>query len=69
MCVCNTLCNTLLSISGVAHRAFENDVDALLMVREFFSYLPLHSEDPAPVRQCDDPWCVILLSSIHSSIC
>ncbi|XP_041357462.1 propionyl-CoA carboxylase beta chain, mitochondrial-like [Gigantopelta aegis] len=47
---------THTTVSGVAHRAFENDVDALLMVRELFSFLPLHSHDSAPIRQCDDPW-------------
>ncbi|ERE74974.1 propionyl-CoA carboxylase beta chain [Cricetulus griseus] len=39
----------------VAHRAFENDVDALCNLREFFNYLPLSSQDPAPVRECHDP--------------
>jgi len=42
--------------SGVAHGAFENDVDALLQIRGFFTYLPLSNKDPAPVRVCDDPW-------------
>lgn len=41
--------------SGVAHRAFENDVDALCNLREFFNYLPLSSQDPAPIRECHDP--------------
>ncbi|PKU30783.1 propionyl- carboxylase beta mitochondrial [Limosa lapponica baueri] len=40
---------------GVAHRAFENDIDALLNLREFFNYLPLSNRDPAPVRECHDP--------------
>ena len=43
-------------ISGVAHRAFDNDVDALLQLREFFDFLPLSNEDPSPIRECDDPW-------------
>nr|XP_006123745.2 propionyl-CoA carboxylase beta chain, mitochondrial [Pelodiscus sinensis] len=46
---------THTSVSGVAHRAFENDVDALLNLREFFNYLPLSNRDPAPVRKCHDP--------------
>lgn len=40
---------------GVAHCAFENDIDALLNLREFFNYLPLSNKDPAPVRECHDP--------------
>ncbi|KAH0623917.1 hypothetical protein JD844_007116 [Phrynosoma platyrhinos] len=43
------------AVSGVAHCAFENDVDALLNLREFFNYLPLSNKDPAPVRECHDP--------------
>ncbi|XP_067394891.1 propionyl-CoA carboxylase beta chain, mitochondrial isoform X2 [Emydura macquarii macquarii] len=46
---------THTAVSGVAHRAFENDVDALLNLREFFNYLPLSNCDPAPVRKCHDP--------------
>lgn len=46
---------THTTVSGVAHRAFENDVDALCNLREFFNYLPLSSQDPAPVRECHDP--------------
>ncbi|XP_048361510.1 propionyl-CoA carboxylase beta chain, mitochondrial isoform X2 [Sphaerodactylus townsendi] len=45
---------THTSVSGVAHRAFENDIDALLNLREFFNYLPLSNKDPAPVRECHD---------------
>ncbi|XP_059160452.1 propionyl-CoA carboxylase beta chain, mitochondrial-like [Physella acuta] len=47
---------THTTISGVAHRAFENDVDALMNLREFFNYLPLNNQDQAPIRECDDPW-------------
>uniref|UniRef100_A0A8C0H386 Propionyl-CoA carboxylase beta chain, mitochondrial n=1 Tax=Chelonoidis abingdonii TaxID=106734 RepID=A0A8C0H386_CHEAB len=46
---------THTAVSGVAHRAFENDIDALLNLREFFNYLPLSNRDPAPVRKCHDP--------------
>uniref|UniRef100_A0A2K6G558 Propionyl-CoA carboxylase beta chain, mitochondrial n=1 Tax=Propithecus coquereli TaxID=379532 RepID=A0A2K6G558_PROCO len=49
---------THTTMSGVAHRAFENDVDALCNLREFFNYLPLSSQDPAPIRECHDPRCV-----------
>uniref|UniRef100_A0A8C4XSK0 Propionyl-CoA carboxylase beta chain, mitochondrial n=1 Tax=Falco tinnunculus TaxID=100819 RepID=A0A8C4XSK0_FALTI len=46
---------THTTVSGVAHRAFENDIDALLNLREFFNYLPLSNRDPAPVCECHDP--------------
>ncbi|XP_004712157.1 propionyl-CoA carboxylase beta chain, mitochondrial [Echinops telfairi] len=46
---------THTTMSGVAHKAFENDVDALCNLREFFNYLPLSNQDPAPVRECHDP--------------
>ncbi|XP_060082662.1 propionyl-CoA carboxylase beta chain, mitochondrial-like [Ylistrum balloti] len=47
---------THTSVSGVAHCAFENDVDALLQLREFYNYLPLSNADQAPIRECTDPW-------------
>ncbi|XP_032834441.1 propionyl-CoA carboxylase beta chain, mitochondrial [Petromyzon marinus] len=47
--------NTHTVTSGVAHRAFENDVDALLNLREFYNFLPLSNRDPAPVRVSHDP--------------
>ena len=40
--------------SGVADLSFENDVDALLMVRRFFNYLPLNNRQKAPVRRGGD---------------
>ncbi len=40
--------------SGVADLAFENDVEAILMTRRFFNYLPLNNRDKAPVRPGDD---------------
>ncbi|XP_019661050.1 propionyl-CoA carboxylase beta chain, mitochondrial isoform X3 [Ailuropoda melanoleuca] len=46
---------THTTMSGVAHRAFENDVDALCSLREFFNYLPLSNQDPAPICECHDP--------------
>nr|WDE40207.1 propionyl-CoA carboxylase beta chain [Tegillarca granosa] len=47
---------THTAVSGVAHKAFENDVDAILQVREFFNYLPLSNKDPSPKIDCHDPW-------------
>jgi propionyl-CoA carboxylase beta chain len=41
--------------SGVADRAFDNDVEALLMLRRFFNYLPLNNRGGAPVRPSADP--------------
>ena len=36
--------------SGVADLAFENDVEALLMLRRFMNYLPLNNREKPPVR-------------------
>ncbi len=40
--------------SGVADLAFENDVEALLMLRRFFNYLPLNNREKPPVRRSGD---------------
>ncbi len=40
--------------SGVADLAFDNDVDALLMLRRFFNYLPLNNREKAPTRRSSD---------------
>ena len=34
-----------MQISGVAHLAFENDVDALIRLRSFMSFLPTSNKD------------------------
>ena len=41
--------------SGVADMAFENDVEALMMTRRLFNYLPLSNREKAPVRPTSDP--------------
>eukprot|EP00742_Colponemidia_sp_Colp-10_P001180 GILJ01001273.1.p1 GENE.GILJ01001273.1~~GILJ01001273.1.p1 ORF type:complete len:533 (+),score=87.68 GILJ01001273.1:31-1629(+) len=42
--------------SGVAHFAFENDLEALALIREFFDYLPLsNKEEREIVDTMDDP--------------
>ncbi|HUY02255.1 MAG TPA: acyl-CoA carboxylase subunit beta [Rhodocyclaceae bacterium] len=41
--------------SGVADLAFENDVEALLMLRRFFNYLPLNNRERPPTRATQDP--------------
>ena len=40
--------------SGVCDRAFENDVEAILMLRRFFNYLPLSNKEKPPVRKGAD---------------
>jgi propionyl-CoA carboxylase beta chain len=42
--------------SGVADRAFENDVEALLMLRRLYNYLPLNNRDKPPLRPSADPY-------------
>jgi propionyl-CoA carboxylase beta chain len=42
--------------SGVADNAFENDVEALLSVRDFFDYLPENNRTGVPERPTEDPW-------------
>jgi propionyl-CoA carboxylase beta chain len=41
--------------SGVADRAFENDVEALQLLRRFFNYMPLNNKAHPPARPTDDP--------------
>lgn len=46
---------THTSVSGVACGAFENDVEALATIRDFFDFLPLSNKNPSPIRESDDP--------------
>jgi propionyl-CoA carboxylase beta chain len=47
--------NPHMTKSGVAHGAFDNDIDTLLRTRELFNFLPLSNRDKGPViRQSDD---------------
>src|SRR5256714_5379777 len=41
--------------SGVADLAFDNDVDALLMLRRLYNYLPLNNREKPPVPPSHDP--------------
>ncbi|QEA14184.1 acyl-CoA carboxylase subunit beta [Comamonas flocculans] len=41
--------------SGVADMAFDNDVEALLMLRRLYNYLPLSNREKPPVRPSKDP--------------
>ena len=45
---------THTTLSGVADLAFDNDVDALLMLRRLYNYLPLNNREKAPVRKSTD---------------
>jgi len=46
--------DTHTALSGVAHRAFENDVEALRAVRDFFDYLPLSWDKKPPAIATED---------------
>ena len=41
--------------SGVADMAFDNDVEALMMLRRLYNYLPLNNREKPPVRPSGDP--------------
>ncbi len=41
--------------SGVAHFAAENDRDALMIIRELFSYIPSNNREDPPVKETIDP--------------
>lgn len=45
---------THAEISGVAHGAFENDIEGCLMLRTFFDFLPLNNRSAIPVRETAD---------------
>ncbi|MET0240084.1 MAG: acyl-CoA carboxylase subunit beta [Sphingobium sp.] len=42
--------------SGVADIAFENDLEALLSVRDFVDFLPASNREPVPTRPTVDAW-------------
>ena len=47
--------NPHMTKSGVAHGAFDNDIDTLLRTRELFNFLPLSNRDRAPaIRESAD---------------
>ena len=46
---------THTSKSGVADRAFEDDVEALLQTRRFVDFLPASNREQPPTRVCTDP--------------
>ncbi len=42
--------------TSVADLALENDIEALLVARDFFDYLPLSNREEVPERPSADPW-------------
>jgi propionyl-CoA carboxylase beta chain len=46
--------NTHSTVSGVCDRAYENDVETLLMVRRFINYLPANNREKPPYRPTPD---------------
>jgi propionyl-CoA carboxylase beta chain len=40
--------------SGVCDRSFDNDVEAIMMLRRFFNYLPQSNKEKPPVRKAAD---------------
>lgn len=46
---------THTSRSGVADLAFDNDIDALIMLRRFIGFLPANNKELAPKRVNNDP--------------
>jgi len=47
---------THTTVSGVAHKSFSNDIDALMQLRSLMGFLPQSNRDESPIRPCDDPW-------------
>ncbi|MEM7208333.1 MAG: acyl-CoA carboxylase subunit beta [Pseudomonadota bacterium] len=45
---------THTQISGVADAAFDNDIDALRMLREFMGYVPSSNREPSPALETHD---------------
>jgi propionyl-CoA carboxylase beta chain len=45
---------THATVSGVADRAFDNDVEALMMLRRFINYLPANNRSAPPYRHTPD---------------
>ena len=56
------------STSGVAHNAFDNDVDALLTLRALMNFLPVNNTEAVPIRPSDDPWWVPTVGVVLTEI-
>lgn len=48
--------STHTGTSGVADRAFDNDMEALLYLRRFIDFLPANNREKPPVRPTPDAW-------------
>lgn len=46
---------THTSISGVAHDSYDNEIEAMRKMREFYDFLPLNNKESAPQRVTNDP--------------
>jgi len=46
---------THTTISGVADKAFDNEVEAFIQLRRLISFLPLSNRDSLPIRKTSDP--------------
>lgn len=44
------------TISGVAHKSFKNDIEALRELRYFLTFLPQACNQSVPIRPCSQPW-------------
>ncbi len=42
-------------VSGVSDKAFENDIECLMQIRNFFNFLPSSNIDGTPIRPSADP--------------
>lgn len=47
--------------TGVAHAAYENDIEGIARLRELFDFLPASNREPAPIRYTDDDAYVLIL--------
>jgi propionyl-CoA carboxylase beta chain len=45
---------THTEVSGVAHLAFEDEIELLKQTREFYNFLPLNSLDKVPILETSD---------------
>ena len=48
--------STHTGTSGVADRAFDNDMEALLYLRRFIDFLPANNREKPPIHETPDPW-------------
>lgn len=44
------------TVSGVAHKSFKNDIEALRELRYFMTFLPQNCNEIMPIRKTTQPW-------------